>query len=170
MIPASHAPPARAAAAGSSLLEGARDDQLAAIIDRAKARRSQQPEEAQLDQEVERPATNLDIFSLINTSTSTSQSSSNNNPNKQFLAKIKDQVSEVVVRFLSHYKSQLGDDFKDAARRYTHRILEKETAAAGAGEAFEMNSRKRAKIKAYLAEAMKGRNIKLLPEHEILLK
>lgn len=169
------------ATATASLLEGVQDAQLAAIIDRAKARRSQVQQQQQQQQSTLDSTTNqLDIFSLIASSSSSATTTKSNavpsgssTVSKQAVAKLKDQVSEVVVRFLSHYKSHLGDDFKDSARRYTHRIVEKELSSSSSSDgvaAFEMTARKRAKIKTYLAEAMRGRKIPLLPEHEILLK
>lgn len=138
------------------LLEGVSDSsQLAAIIDRAKARRTQELKESSQEDPIE---TSSSLFDLIPTKASTSA------PVKD--SRMKEEISELVVRFLSHYKAQLGDDFKDLARKYTHRIMDKESDTG----AFEMTAKKRAKIKTYLAESLKNRNITLLPEHAILLK
>lgn len=142
------------------LLEGVSDSsQLAAIIDRAKARRTQELSMGSTgEQQQQQPATSL--FDLIPTKASSTAPLPKDN-------KMKEEISELVVRFLSHYKSQLGAEFKDLARKYTHRIMDKEGDTAAA---FEMTAKKRAKIKTYLAESLKNRQITLLPEHEILLK
>lgn len=146
----------------SALLEGVGDSsQLAAIIERAKARRSQFEEG-----EVESIVTTLTIEDDVSSPT---DPKSSNNQSKKYYAKLKEEISSVVIKFFSHYRQELGDDFKELARKYTHKIIDKEGSGSGSGGDSNdpvLTSKKKQKIKIYLAEVIKGRKIKLLPEHE----
>lgn len=150
--------------ANSALIEGISDSsQIAAIIERAKVRRNQEQDEASGESHVEvlSPFTPTDSSAL-------------NDSSKKYYAKLKEEVSGVVIRFFSHYRKDLGDDFKELARKYTHKIIEKELKETSApmtinGDAPILTSKKKQKIKIYLAEVIKGRKIKLSSEHESIL-
>ena len=153
-------------------MEGVDDsNQLAAIIERAKARRNQLE-----DAEIDSISINLNSHTIEGGDKSSpfflaspvdSKSSNNSKIDKKIYAKLKEEVSGVVIRFFSHYRQQLGDDFKDLARKYTHKIIEKEMEEiSSSSSGGVLTSKKKQKIKTYLAEVIKGKNIKLLPEHE----
>lgn len=156
----------------SAFLEGVGDsNQLAAIIERAKARRTQLE-----DGEVNSITIDLNTQTINGGDSSSpflmaspvdSKSSSNSAVDKKYYAKLKEEISGVVIRFFSYYRQELGEEFKELARKYTHKIIEKEIADFSSSAAYVgLTSKKKQKIKAYLAEVIKGRKIKLLPEHE----
>ena len=159
----------------SAFLEGVGDSsQLAAIIERAKARRNQLE-----DGEVESISNDLNTQNIADDNSSPFaaaiaspvDSKASNSSTKKYYAKLKEEISGVVIRFFSHYRQELGDDFKELARKYTHKIIDKESKESGGdfsndSTATVLTSKKKQKIKIYLAEVIKGRKIKLLPEHE----
>lgn len=157
----------------SAFLEGVgNSNQLVAIIERAKARRTQLE-----DGEVDSIAIDLNTQTINGGDFSSpffmaspvdSKSSNNSAVDKKYYAKLKEEISGVVIRFFSHYRQELGEEFKELARKYTHKIIEKEVAdfSSSSASTAELTSKKKQKIKAYLAEVIKGRRIKLLPEHE----
>ena len=144
----------------SALVEGIEDSsQLTAVIERAKARRTQNDEE----------------IASVETELITSPISSEgqvHGVDKKFYVKLKEEVSGVVIRFLSHYKTELAGDFKSIARKYTHKIIEKElkdpsfNPSTASPSGTILNTKKKLKIKNYLGEVLKARGIKLVPEHE----
>lgn len=156
----------------SALLEGVGDSsQIAAIIERAKARRSQAE-----DGEVETIVNDFNSKTIVEGETSPfrsgspANSRSSDSSSKKYYAKLKEEVSGVVIRFFSYYRNELGDEFKEIARKYTHKIIEKESKEErnsdySAGDSSVLTSKKKQKIKIYLAEVIKGRKIKLVPEH-----
>ena len=159
--------------ADSALLEGVRDSgQLAAIIERAKARRTQEENEVRDGKEVEPSIPSLAASKKIKSSTLLSSPNSyfsptDNSNRKKINSKLKEEISGLVIRFFSHYRQDLGKEFKELARKYTQKIIEKEAVSgSGADDLLLLTSKKRLKIKNYLAEVIKGRKIKLLPEHE----
>lgn len=152
-----------------ALLEGVEDSsQLAAIIERAKARRAQESESIDSDLQ-----SNFSKFVAIeeNSPIVSSPELSKYGASKKYYAKLKEEVSGVVIRFLSHYREALGTEFKDIARKYTHKIIEKELKEPEQRKSSDdfqvlLNTKKKQKIKNYLAQVLKGRSVKLLPEHE----
>jgi hypothetical protein len=158
----------------SAFLEGVGDsNQLTAIIERAKARRTQvedgEVDSIVIDLNTQSINSNVGHSSPFFMASPVDSKSSNNSIDKKYYAKLKEEISGVVIRFFSHYRQELGEEFKELARKYTHKIIEKESKEVG--ESFSpaavlLTSKKKQKIKAYLAEVLKGRKIKLLPEHE----
>ena len=149
----------------SALLEGIEDSsQLTAVIERAKARRIQHEDECVARVGVE--AEEEFITSPI------SSEGQLHGVDKKYYVKLKEEVSGVVIRFLSHYKNELGGDFKSIARKYTHKIVEKElkdssitTTSTHSPSGAILNAKKKQKIKYYLGEVLNARGIKSVPDH-----
>jgi hypothetical protein len=169
-----------------ALVEGVEDSsQVAAIIERAKARRLAAPSgssaptskpsvaEPNFDLRFD-SSTIADSAALLAKDsvhrTGSAKSAPRDKPSQNDRATgMADEVAALVVKFLSHYKSALGEKFKETARKYTHRVLSKETADS-ATAAAELSGRKKSKIKAFLAESLQSHGIELIPEHRALLK
>jgi hypothetical protein len=136
-------------------IEGVQDSkELAAIIERAKARRANQSE--------------TETTEIISDPVPTIQSPQRSSGKKNY-AKLKEEISGVVIRFFSHYRNELGDEFKDLARKYTHKIIDKEMKELNGAEdlSLSLTSKKKHKIKSYLAEVIQNKGIKLIREHEM---
>ena len=157
----------------SSFLEGVgNSSQLAAIIERAKVRRTREQEEGEVDGIDGSPFLFNPSPSPENYSSGKKQPSPPSGNSKKYYSKLREEVSGAVIRFFSHYRQELGGEFKELARKYTHKIIEKELkdspmpTTSKSPDSLVLSSKKKQKIKIYLAEVIKGRKIKLLSEHE----
>lgn len=131
----------------SSLVEGLYGSDVDAIISRAKAAALQQQQQQQQQQAQDRSSP-PSLGSPVSEQDTHGQ--------------IRNQISEVVIPFLSRYKSQFKDQaaFKDMARKLTHGLAEKEYRALIVGSSFEMTKQKRQKIQDYLAQYLASHGFK----------
>lgn len=148
----------------ASLIEGIEDsNQLTAVIERAKARRIR-IEDENVNEKIAIEAAAEDEF-LTSPISSDGQL---HGVDKNHYRKLKEEISGLVIRFLSHYKNELGSDFKSVARKYSHKIIEKElkdqqesqTTSSDPSDTI-LNTKKKQKIKNYLGEVLKARGIKI---------
>ncbi len=136
----------------SSLVEGLHSKDIEAIISRAKAAATQRASsDSHERQEKEMPS-----FAI-------------SDPLKQandLHGKIRDEISQVVVKFLSRYKDQFSSPaaFKEMARKLTHGLADKEYRGLiiqnPTATSFEITKTKRHKILEYLCQYLVSHNFK----------
>jgi hypothetical protein len=136
----------------AQLVEGLKGDRIAAIIERARA------DALSKAQAQESLKTNETASTDIHRNKSPPTVEPSSDPS---LSRIRDEISQVVVKFLSRYTAQFKDQnaFKDMARKLTHGLAEKEYRGLllnGQLASFDISKQKKQKIVEYLCQYLKA--------------
>lgn len=133
----------------AQLVEGLKSDRIAAIIERARAGALSKAQESAKASE------------LVPNEARTKSPPTNTETSDPSLGRIRDEISHVVVKFLSRYTAQFKDQnaFKEMARKLTHGLAEKEFRSLllnGQLASFEISKHKQQRITEYLCQYLKA--------------